>query len=280
MSNKKLELATFGGGCFWCVEAVIQKLNGVEKVVSGYAGGHDTNPNYNRVCSGVTGHAEVIQVSFDSSVLSYKDLIEVFMTSHNPTQRDGQGADIGTQYRSMILFHSLEQKAIAEKAFEELAPLFDKPIVTELEVLTDFYPAEAYHQDYYNRNPENRYCSIVIEPKLAKLRQKHAGKLVKHEEPNQEELKLPRVIHQADKEQFLVELEPDLFALLRYRNHGDYLSLDHTHVPDELRGKGYGSVLMEMTLMEIEKLGLKVKPICSYTEYYLQKHNKWQHLLL
>ncbi len=273
--SSNLELATFGGGCFWCVEAVIQKLNGVEKVVSGYAGGHDPEPNYNSVCSGSTGHAEVIQVSFNSSILSYKDLLEVFMTSHNPTQRDGQGADIGTQYRSIILFHSLEQQNIAETVLTEMVPLFDKPIVTELVALTSFYPAEIYHQDYYNRNSENRYCTIVIEPKLAKLRQKHADKLV--ENLPQE---LPRVIHQEDKEQFLVELEPNKFAMLRYSHHGDYLSLDYSEVPIELRGKGYGSVLMKMTLGEIEKMGLKVKPICSYTVRYLQRNSEWNHLLV
>ncbi len=271
----KLELATFGGGCFWCVEAIIQKLKGVEQVVSGYAGGHDDDPNYNRVCAGVTGHAEVIQVSFDANVLSYKDLLEVFMTSHNPTQRDGQGADIGTQYRSIILHHSDEQKDIAEAVVQEMSSVFEQPIVTEVVAMDKFYPAETYHQDYYQRNPENRYCSVVIEPKLAKLRQKHADKLI--EQPKAE---LPRVIHQADKEQFLVELEPEQFAMLRYSNHGNYLSLDYTEVPVELRGKGYGSVLMKMTLTEIEKMGLKVKPICTYTVRYLQRHQEWQHLLL
>ncbi|WP_251359369.1 peptide-methionine (S)-S-oxide reductase MsrA [Kangiella sp. TOML190] len=272
-TDKEFELATFGGGCFWCVEAVIQKLNGVAKVVSGYAGGHDPEPNYTSVCSGSTGHAEVIQVSFDASVISYKDLLEVFMTSHNPTQRDGQGADIGTQYRSIILYHSDKQKQVANTVLEEMASLFEQPIVTELVPLEIFYPAESYHQDYYNRNPENRYCSIVIEPKLAKLKQKHADKLM----PNQA-AELPKVIHQADKEQFLVELEPNQFALLRYTNHGGYLSLDYTEVPMELRGKGYGSVLMKMTLTEIEKLGFKVEPICSYTKIYLQRHQEWQHL--
>ncbi len=274
MKTDTLQLATFGGGCFWCVEAVIQKLKGVSRVISGYAGGDDPKPNYNSVCSGETGHAEVIQVSFDSSILSYKDLLEVFMTSHNPTQRDGQGADIGTQYRSIILYHSETQQQAASQLIEELSSLFEKPIVTELVELETFYPAEDYHQDYYLRNTENRYCSIVIEPKLAKLRQKHADKLVQDEA-----IELPRVIHQADKEQFLVELERKQFALLRYSYHGDYLSLDYTQVPVELRGKGYGSVLMKMTLAEIEKMALKVKPVCSYTARYLQRHQEWSHLL-
>lgn len=272
-----IQQATFGGGCFWCVEAIIQKLKGVTKVVSGYAAGHDSEPNYNSVCSGSTGHAEVIQVSFNPDILSYKDLLEVFMTSHNPTQKDGQGADIGTQYRSIILYHNDEQKSTAQALIEELAPLFDKAIVTELAPLEIFHSAEAYHQDYYNRNPENRYCSIVIEPKLAKLRQKHADKLVEAQSNVKPEL--PRVIHQADKEQFLVEVEPNQYAMLRYSHHGDYLSLDYTEVPTALRGKGYGSVLMELTLTEIEQMGLKVKPICTYTVRYLQRHKEHQHLL-
>lgn len=272
--NNDLEFATFGGGCFWCIEAIVQKLNGVEQVLTGYAGGHDLEPNYHSVCNGSTGHAEVIQVSFDSSILSYQDLIEVFMTSHNPTQRGGQGVDVGTQYRSIILFHNDKQKEDAQAVMDGMASLFDKPIVTELVELEKFYEAEKYHQDYYKRNQENRYCSIVIEPKLAKLRQKHADKLI-----TEESVELPRVIHQEDKEQFLVELEPNQFAMLRYSNHGDYLSLDYTEVPVTLRGKGYGSVLMKMTLTEIEKMGFKVKPVCSYTIRYLQRHQEWHHLL-
>ncbi len=276
MSNSgNIQTATFGGGCFWCVEAVMQKLKGVESVVSGYAGGHDPEPNYNKVCSGSTGHAEVIQISFDTDILSYQDLLEVFMTSHNPTQRDGQGADIGTQYRSIILFHNQVQKEIAEQVIKELTPLFEQSIITEVVALDKFYPAEDYHQDYYKRNPENRYCSVVIEPKLAKLRQKHADKLLETLEQE-----LPRVIHQAEKEQFLVELEPNQFALLRYSKFDGYLSLDYTEVPVSLRGKGYGSVLMKMTLKEIERMGLKVKPVCSYTMRYLQRHKEWQHLLV
>lgn len=270
-----LQSATFGGGCFWCVEAVIQKLRGVVKVTSGYAGGHDQRPNYNSVCSGVTGHAEVVQVDFDPTVLSFDDVIEVFMTSHDPTQVDGQGADIGTQYRSIILYHNEEQKKSAEKIITLLSPLFSSPIVTELKPLETFYPAEEYHQDYYQQNPNNRYCAIVIEPKLAKLRQKHADKLSSQVHTTI----YPKLIHQADKEQFLVELEAEKFALLRYTLFDDYLSLDYTHVPTELRGKGQGAVLMEQTLKAIEALGLKVKPVCSYTVHYLQRHKEWHHLL-
>lgn len=177
MSNKKVEIATFGGGCFWCIEAVINKLRGIISITSGYAAGHDSDPDYKKVCTGETGHAEVIQVDFDASILSYKDLLEVFMTSHDPTQLNGQGNDIGTQYRSIILYHDLPQKHTAETLLESLSGIFEQPIVTQLEPLTDFYAAEEYHQDYYARNPDNQYCMAVIDPKVAKLRKLHAEKL-------------------------------------------------------------------------------------------------------
>lgn len=169
--------ATFGGGCFWCVEAVMQQLKGVESVVSGYTAGDTDNPTYREVCSGKSGHAEVVQVTFDPDVISYRDLIEVFLTSHDPTQVDGQGADIGTQYRSMIMYHDDVQREIAEDVMNEMAPLFDVPLVTELVAEDTFYPAEDYHQDYYANNSMQPYCMAVINPKLSKLRQKHAEKL-------------------------------------------------------------------------------------------------------
>lgn len=177
MKNK--QLATFGGGCFWCIEAVIQRLEGVEKVVSGYAGGHDPNPNYRSVCSGATGHAEVIQVSFDIDKISYEDLITVFMTSHDPTTLNRQGADKGTQYRSIILHHDNEQKAIIEKVLDNLKSEFPSPIVTEVAALENFFEAEAKHQDYYNRNSFAGYCRVVIDPKIQKLRAQYADKLKK-----------------------------------------------------------------------------------------------------
>lgn len=170
-------IATFGGGCFWCIEAVIQRLKGVEKVISGYAGGHDPSPNYRSVCSGETGHAEVIQVSFDPEVISYKDLITVFMTSHDPTTRNRQGADTGTQYRSIILFHSQEQKTSVDEVFDALKTSFSSPIVTEVVPLEKFFPAEAHHQNYYNENGMAGYCRIVIDPKIKKLREQYANKL-------------------------------------------------------------------------------------------------------
>ncbi len=171
------ELATFGGGCFWCIEAIIQRLKGVEKVVSGYAGGHDPSPNYRSVCSGETGHAEVIQVSFDPEVISYKDLITVFMTSHDPTTPNRQGADAGTQYRSIILFHSPEQKTSINEVFEEIKNSFTAPIVTEVAPLDKFYEAEEHHQNYYNENGMAGYCRVVIDPKIKKLRDQYAHKL-------------------------------------------------------------------------------------------------------
>ena len=174
---KNIQIATFGGGCFWCFEAVIQRLKGVEKVVSGYAGGEDPNPNYRSVCSGTTGHAEVIQVTFDAEVLSYEDLITIFMTSHDPTTLNRQGADKGTQYRSAIYYQDDAQKAIIEKVMDKLKSTFDSPIVTEVAMLDKFHPAEAHHQNYYNNNSYAGYCRVVINPKVQKLRAQYADKL-------------------------------------------------------------------------------------------------------
>ena len=174
---ENLSTATFGGGCFWCIEAVIQRLNGVKSLKSGYSGGFIKNPPYREVCTGRTGHAEVIQVTFDPDIISYHDLIFIFMTSHDPTTLNRQGADVGTQYRSIILYHDLEQKAIAEKVFEEVKPFYEDPIVTELTAFEVFYEAEADHQDYYNNNQDARYCQIVIDPKIQKLKKMYAERL-------------------------------------------------------------------------------------------------------
>lgn len=168
----KFEIATFGGGCFWCTEAVFQRLRGVEAVESGYAGGSMPNPDYSKVSSGQTGHAEVIQIHFDPKVISYENLLEVFFATHDPTTKDRQGADVGSQYRSVIFYHSDEQKAAAEKAKANL-----DSVVTEIKPFEAFYKAEDYHQDYFNQNPGNPYCSIVISPKLEKLKVKFAAKL-------------------------------------------------------------------------------------------------------
>lgn len=177
--STKTETATFGGGCFWCVEAVIQPLRGVQRVVSGYAGGRVPNPTYREVCSGRTGHAEVIQVTFDPDEIAYRDLLTVFLTTHDPTTPNRQGADRGTQYRSVILYHDEAQKATAEAVIAELEAeaVFDAPIVTEVAPLGVFYPAEDYHQNYYRQNPQAAYCQAVIAPKLAKLRRKHLDRL-------------------------------------------------------------------------------------------------------
>lgn len=180
MTNKKLEIATFGGGCFWCVEAVFQEVNGVEKVISGYTGGNAPGkPTYREVCSGLTGHAEVVQVTFDANIISYKDLLVVFMTSHDPTTLNRQGADAGTQYRSVIYYHDNVQKENAGQVLREVTPYFDSPIVTEISPLGTFYEAEEYHQDYYRNNQSQGYCSAVITPKLSKLRKMHADKIKK-----------------------------------------------------------------------------------------------------
>jgi peptide-methionine (S)-S-oxide reductase len=166
-----MELATFGSGCFWCTEAVFQRLKGVEKVVSGYAGGHVVNPTYRQVCSGDTGHAEVIQVQYDPSQTSYEQLLEIFWKTHDPTTPNQQGNDYGPQYRSVIFYHNDEQKRLAEEYKKKLdqAKIWKDPIVTEISPFTNFYPAENYHQDYYNQNRNQPYCTFVIRPKIEKL---------------------------------------------------------------------------------------------------------------
>ena len=174
----KTEIATFGGGCFWCIEAVIQRLNGVEKVESGYTGGTAPGvPTYREVCSGLTGHAEVVQVTFNPEELSFYDLITIFMTSHDPTQLNKQGADKGTQYRSVIYYHNDEQKKVVNNVFSEIKSYFSEPIVTELSEATQFHVAESNQQNYYNNNSEAGYCRTVIDPKIAKLRAMYAGKM-------------------------------------------------------------------------------------------------------
>lgn len=180
MSNEQTnEIATLAGGCFWCLEAAFQQWRGVLKVQSGYAGGDVRNPSYREVCTGTTGHAEVVQVTFDPSQIGYRDLLEVFFTIHDPTTLNRQGADIGTQYRSAIFYHSPEQKRIAGEVIVEMtaAEVWDDPIVTEVVPLTTFYAAETYHDDYYSRNAEQPYCRAVIAPKLAKLRKSHMERL-------------------------------------------------------------------------------------------------------
>ncbi len=173
------ETATLAGGCFWCLEAVFEQVQGVTSVQSGYAGGHVPEPTYEQVCTGETGHAEVVQVTFDPEVIAYRELLEIFFSIHDPTTRNRQGADVGTQYRSVVFTHSDGQRAIARDLLVELeheGP-WDDPIVTELEPLEAFYPAEDYHGEYYRNNPGQSYCRLVIEPKVAKFRQRFAHRL-------------------------------------------------------------------------------------------------------
>ena len=174
-----METATLAGGCFWCLEAVFNRLRGVDRVESGYAGGHVPNPSYRAVCTGSTGHAEVVQVDYNPQDISYRDLLEVFFATHDPTTLNRQGHDVGTQYRSAIFYHNDAQKQDAERVIAELTAqkTFDDPIVTEVVPLEKFYPAEDYHREYYDRNPEQPYCQVVISPKVSKLRQKYAEKL-------------------------------------------------------------------------------------------------------
>jgi len=168
----KREVATLAGGCFWCLEAVYDELKGVEDVVSGYTGGHLPNPGYRMVCTGMTGHAEVVQITYDADVVSFRDLLNVFFTIHDPTTLNRQGADAGTQYRSAIFYHTPEQKAIAEQTIAEInaSGIWGAPIVTEVTEMPKFYPAEDYHQEYFIKNPNQGYCRAVVAPKVAKFR--------------------------------------------------------------------------------------------------------------
>ena len=176
-----LQQATLGGGCFWCLEAVYVELRGVSKVVSGYAGGSVRNPSYRQVCGGNTGHAEVVQITFDPRVVSYRQLLEVFFTIHDPTTLNRQGADVGTQYRSVVFYHDEEQRQAATEVIGEItaAKLWSNPIVTQTAPLDVFYPAEEYHQDYFANNPMQPYCQVVVAPKVAKFRKQYFEKLRK-----------------------------------------------------------------------------------------------------
>ncbi|HAD13182.1 MAG TPA: peptide-methionine (S)-S-oxide reductase [Saprospirales bacterium] len=173
----KTEIATLGGGCFWCVEAIYQDLKGVLKVESGYSGGHIDNPTYKEVCSGLTGHAEVIQVTFDPAIISYADILHIFFTVHDPTTLNRQGNDSGTQYRSVIYYHSEEQRKTAEAVKIEAKEAWDDPIVTEISAFEKFYKAEDYHQNYFKDNPNQGYCSFIIAPKVKKFREKYKDRL-------------------------------------------------------------------------------------------------------
>lgn len=178
-ADAKQERITLGGGCFWCLDAVYDQLIGVTDVVSGYAGGHTAHPTYEQVCTGSTGHAEVVQITFDPALITVEDLLNVFFTIHDPTTLNRQGADIGTQYRSVIFAHTPEQKTIAEQVMRDLAAanIWDAPLVTEIVPFDVFYAAEDYHQEYFARNPNQGYCRAVIAPKVAKFRQKFLSRL-------------------------------------------------------------------------------------------------------
>ena len=174
-------MATLGGGCFWCTEAVFTELKGVEKVESGYSGGTVPNPTYQQVCTGKTGHAETIRISFDPAVISYKEIVQIFFTVHDPTTLNRQGADVGTQYRSVIFYHNEEQKTVAEQVMKEIegAKIWDDPLVTQVVPFEAFYKAEGYHQEYFKQNPNQSYCQIVVAPKVAKFRGHYRERLKK-----------------------------------------------------------------------------------------------------
>jgi peptide-methionine (S)-S-oxide reductase len=175
------KIATLAGGCFWCLEAVFDEAKGIHSVESGYAGGHVENPSYQAVCSGTTGHAEVVQINFDPEIISYRDVLHIFFAIHDPTTLNRQGADVGTQYRSAIFYHDEDQKVIAEQVIEELGAqkIWDNPIITSIEKLDKFYLAEAYHQEYFASNPSQPYCQAVVAPKVAKFRKQFLEMLKK-----------------------------------------------------------------------------------------------------
>jgi peptide-methionine (S)-S-oxide reductase len=179
MQNSNHEVATLAGGCFWCLEAVFDEMKGIESVESGYMGGQMANPTYEQVCGGRTGHAEVVQVTFDPAIVSFREILQVFFVIHDPTTRDRQGNDVGTQYRSAIFYHSPEQRAAADEVVAELTrgKLFDAPIVTEIAAASTFYPAEGYHQEYFARNSSQPYCQYVVAPKVAKFRKHFLDRL-------------------------------------------------------------------------------------------------------
>ncbi|MBQ4912933.1 peptide-methionine (S)-S-oxide reductase MsrA [Maribacter sp. MMG018] len=178
MSTNNSTTITLGGGCFWCTEAVFQKVKGVSSVISGYTGGTAPGkPTYREICSGLTGHAEVVQITFDPDIISLNDILEIFMTTHDPTTLNRQGADVGTQYRSVIYYNNEKQRKVAKKVIDKMSSFYTDPIVTEISPLGPFYEAEDYHQDYYKNNSEQGYCQVVINPKLAKLRKLHSDKL-------------------------------------------------------------------------------------------------------
>ncbi len=181
MDQPRSEVATPAGGCFWCLEAVFDDLKGVHAVVSGYAGGAVPNPSYEQVCAGTTGHAEVVQITFDPTVISFREILEVFFTIHDPTTLNRQGPDVGTQYRSAIFYHTPEQKATAEQLIADLdaSGIWGAPIVTEVAPFTAFYPAEGYHQEYFRRNPNQPYCVMIVAPKVAKVRKQYRARLKK-----------------------------------------------------------------------------------------------------
>jgi peptide-methionine (S)-S-oxide reductase len=180
-SSQPKEVATLAGGCFWCLEAVYDQLRGVEDVVSGYSGGRRPNPSYEQVCCGATGHAEVVQMTFDPQSISFRDILGVFFAIHDPTTLNRQGADVGTQYRSAVFYHSPEQKAVAEKMITEVnaSGIWPKPVVTQVAPFEAFYPAEEYHQEYFARNPNQGYCQVVVAPKVAKFRKQFLDRLKK-----------------------------------------------------------------------------------------------------
>lgn len=277
MTEINLETMTVGGGCFWCMEAVFNEIKGVRQVTSGYMGGTvPGTPTYREVCSGLTGHAEVVQVQFDPTIVSYEDLLVVFMTSHDPTSLNKQGGDVGTQYRSVIFYNDLEQKSIAEFVVEEIAPYFETLIVTEISPVEKFHKAVEEHQNYYSRNKSERYCSAVITPKLAKLRTMHADKLKYRNTNNYTEAM--EVQHDKEKQQFTMEVDGEI-AKIDYKMRDGIMHLVYSEVPFNIRGQGIGKVLVEKTFEKLTDEGYKAIAVCGYIKSVASKSKKWNAII-
>lgn len=277
MSDIPMETMIVGGGCFWCVEAVFNELKGVTKVVSGYMGGTvPGTPTYREVCSGLTGHAEVVEVTFDPTMISYEDLLVVFMTSHDPTTLNKQGGDVGTQYRSVIFYKDAEQKGIAELVVEEIAPYYDAPIVTAISPAEKFHEAVEEHQNYYRNNISERYCSLVISPKLDKLRQMHADKL-KDESVTKINTNM-EVIHNKEQQQFTMEVDGET-AKIDYKMQDDKMHLVYSEVPFNIRGQGIGKVLVEKTFEKLTAEGYQAVAVCGYIKSVAKGSEKWNDII-
>lgn len=264
-----LQQATLGGGCFWCIESFFNELKGVTKAISGYSGGNvPGKPTYREICSGLTGHAEVIRINFDADIISFKDLLLIFFTAHDPTTLNKQGADTGTQYRSVIFHHDEMQKEIANDVIKEVQSYFEQTIVTEVSPLINYYDAEEEHQNYYKLHPNEGYCSYVITPKITKLREIHQNLL----KPSLD------IIHQKEQNRFVLNIDGAI-AKVDYQIKNDKMYLVHSEVPESLRGQGIGKKLVLQTFEKLTQEGYTAVAICRYIKSVAQRSDVWKNII-